>query len=284
MIRTIGLAIAFSPTAERMLAEAFYFAQQFQARLVLIHIGDHGQKEEQLLQSLLKNRGISAESITVRWDKGEAARAILKACDLEKVDLLIAGALKKENLLHYYLGTIARHIMRRANGSVLLLTQPALEPDGFKNIVVDAEDGPHVETSISLACHFGKKSKNAWIHVVRELKLYGLAMSASDQCSEDEYEKIRQGLVKDEVEKVEKLMQKIPHENLKVNIKVVSGKSGFELAQFALRKKADLLVVGGPPRRFRFFDRVFTHDLEYVFADLPCNLLIVQPGKEGNHA
>lgn len=281
MIRTIGLAIAFSPTAERMLAEAIYFASQFQARLVLIHIGDHGPKEEQLIQSLLKSKGLSNKTVTVRWDKGEAAKAILRACDLEKVDLLIAGALKKEDLLHYYLGTIARHIMRRSKCSVLLLTQPALVPGAFKNIVVDAEDSPHVEESISLACDFGKKTKNAWIHVVRELKLYGLAMSASDQCSEDEYEKIRQGLVKDELENVEKLLQKIPHENLKINIKVVSGKSGFELAQFALRKQADLLVVGAPPRRFRFFDRVFTHDLEYVFADLPCNLLIVQPGKEG---
>ena len=114
--------------------------------------------------------------------------------------------------------------------------------------------------------------------------MYGLAMSASDQCSEDEYENIRHGLVKDEIEKVEKLLQKIHYEHLKINIKVVSGKSGFELAQFARRKQADLLVVGAPPRRFKLLDRVFTHDLEYVFADLPCNLLIVQPGKESDRA
>jgi len=284
MIRTIGLAIAFSPTAERMLAEAAQLSRQFGARLVLIHVGEHGPEEEQKLQSLLDSRGISAESVTIRWDKGDAARAILNACDRANVDLLVAGALKKENILHYYLGTIARHIMRRAKCSVLLLTQPSLEPKGFKNIVVDAEDRPQVEQSISLACQFGKKEKGTWIHVVRELKMYGLAMSAADQCSEDEYENMRHGLIKDEIEKVEKLLQRIPHENLKMNVKVVAGKSGFELAQFAKRKEADLLVVGAPPRRFKFLDRVFTHDLEYVFADLPCNLLIVHPGKEGNRA
>ncbi len=280
MIRTIGLAIAFSPTAGQMLAEALHLARQFRSRLVLIHIGEHGVKEEALMQALLEDHAISKQSVTIRWDKGSAAKAIINACDSEKVDLLLAGALKKENLLHYYLGTIARHIMRRANCSVLLLTQPSSDPQGFKNIVVDAEEGPFVEDSISLASQFAAREKNAWIHVVRELKLYGLAMSASDQCTEDEYDSIRHGLIKDEIEKVETLLRKVPHEGLKTNIKVVSGKSGFELAQFAKRKQADLLVVGAPPRRFKLLDRMFTHDLEYVFADLPCNLLIVQQRKE----
>ncbi len=284
MIRTIGLAIAFSPTAERMLAEATNISRQFNAKLVLIHVGEHGEKEDMLLDLMLKNRNISKDSITIRWEKGEAARSILNACASEKVDLLIAGALKRENLFHYYLGTIARHIMRRAKCSVLLLTQPTLEPDGFKNVVVNAEDNPGAIDTVSLACQFAKKDGGTWFHVVRELKMYGLAMSASNQSSEDEYEKIRQGLVKDEVEKVERIVQKIPHEHLKVSIKVVSGKSGFELAQFAKRKQADLLVVEAPPRRFWFLDRVFTHDHEYIFADLPSSLLIVQSRKEDDNA
>jgi nucleotide-binding universal stress UspA family protein len=62
---------------------------------------------------------------------------------------------------------------------------------------------------------------------------------------------------------------------VKINIKMLSGKSGFELCKFVERKQAGLLVVGAPPRRFSLFDRIFPHDLEYVFADLPCNLLVV---------
>jgi nucleotide-binding universal stress UspA family protein len=91
---------------------------------------------------------------------------------------------------------------------------------------------------------------------------------------------MRHKLVKEEIDSVEKMLQRIPHEGLKVNIKLVSGKSGFEITQFAQRKHADLLIVGAPPRRFSLFDRVFTHDQEYIFADLPCNLLIIHPRKE----
>ena len=47
VFRKIGLAIAFSPTAEAMLAEAMRLALLFSADLVLIHVGHHGNEEEQ---------------------------------------------------------------------------------------------------------------------------------------------------------------------------------------------------------------------------------------------
>ena len=42
---------------------------------------------------------------------------------------------------------------------------------------------------------------------------------------------------------------------------------------------ADLIVLGAPERRFRLFDRVFPHDQEYIFADMPCHLLMVNPSR-----
>lgn len=66
---------------------------------------------------------------------------------------------------------------------------------------------------------------------------------------------------------------------MKITIKMLSGKSGFELARFAERKKADLLVVSAPKERLILLDRLFPHDLEYVFANLPCNLLVIKSTK-----
>jgi nucleotide-binding universal stress UspA family protein len=118
-----------------------------------------------------------------------------------------------------------------------------------------------------------------WLHVVRELKLYGLTMTASAQASEQEYEDLRSSMVRDEIENAQRKLENIPHAGLKINYKIISGKSGYELAQFAVSKTADLLIVGAPSHRFSLLDRFFTHDLEYLFANLPCNLLIVNPGK-----
>lgn len=279
-IKKIAVAVAFSPRVEAVLTEAARMTKMWNAQLILIHVGKHGDKEIARLNQLFTNAGLSTSDVKVFWEEGKPSQRILATCKREDVDLLIAGALKKENLVQYYLGTVARKIIRKADCSVLLLTDPSTTPKPFNNIVVDADDGPYLEESLQAACEVGLKDKSMWLHVVRELKMYGLTMTAAEQCSEEEYEEMRHKLVKEEIDSVEKMLQRIPHEGLKVNIKLVSGKSGFEITQFAQRKHADLLIVGAPQRRFSLFDRVFTHDQEYIFADLPCNLLIIHPRKE----
>lgn len=159
---------------------------------------------------------------------------------------------------------------------MLTIVHPSKEEKPYKNVVVSAEDSSYIREAIYTACRLVPRSTGAWVHIVRELKLYGLTMAASDQFTEEEYDGVRQGLVKQEIQKVEEIMQRISHDGIRINIKMVSGKSGFELTRFAERKHADLLVVGAPPRRFSFFDRIFPHDIEYILADLPCNLLMVQ--------
>jgi nucleotide-binding universal stress UspA family protein len=278
--RKIGLAIGFSPTSEAMLAEAARLTSLYQANLVLIHVGAHGKREEELMNNLLAKTGLLMAAVKICWENGKPADSILKVCHREKIDLLIAGALKKENLMSYYIGTIARKIMRKADCSFLMITNPKTESSSYKNIVVNAEDSPYVVEAISVACQLGMKEQSTWVHIVRELKMYGLTMATADQCTEEEYDDMRQHLVKDEIDKVEELLRKIPHDKLKVNIKMVSGKAGFELSKFAQRKNADLLIVGAPRRRFYLFDRVFPHDLEYIFGDMPCNLLVIHPKAE----
>lgn len=284
IFKRIGLAIAFSPRLEALLWEASRLKKYWQAELVLIHVGDTSEDAADSLKLLLAKVGLSEKEVIIRWEKGEPSKRILAVCREEKVDLIIAGALKKENILKYYLGTIARKILRKADCSVLLLLNPSVEPKPFKSIVVNTEDSPYVEQALMAACELGKVEKSNWLHVVREIKLYGLTMSAAEQCSEDEYTQLRNDLVSTEIDNVQVMLNKIPHEGLKVNIKILSGKSGFELSQFATRKNADLLVMGAPPRKFSFFDRVFPHDQEYIFADLPCSLLIIHPRKEGRYA
>ena len=273
--KRIGLAIAFSPRLEALLSEAARLKRYWQSELVLIHVGETSSDAAATLNTLLVKIGLSENEVIIRWEHGTPAKRILSVCREEKVDLIIAGALKKENLFKYYLGTIARKILRKADCSVLLLLNPSVEPKPINNIVVNTEDSPYVEQALEVGCELGRAEKSNWIHVVREIKLYGLTMSAADQRSEEEYSKLRMDLVATEIDNVQKMLNKIPHEGLKVNIKILSGKAGYELAQFAIRKHADLLVVGAPPRKFSFFDRVFPHDQEYIFADLPCSLLIV---------
>lgn len=286
----IALGIAFSPTAEAMLSETARLARLFSAEVLLIHVGERTADAETRMNEMIERCNMRRDNLSVIWEPGDPARVILDSCKKHHVDLVVTGALKKENLVQYYVGSIARKVLRKAACSVLTIVHPSKAEKPNKNIVVSAEDSTYIAEAIFTACRLVPRDTGAWVHIVRELKLYGLTMAASDQYTEEEYDDVRQGLVKQEIQKVEEIMQRISHEGIRINIKMVSGKSGFELPRFAERKNADLLVVGAPPRRFSFFDRVFPHDIEYILADLPCNLLVVQPskykpasGKEGGH-
>ena len=59
---------------------------------------------------------------------GDPAAAILRTVDEQKIDMIVAGALEKEVVLHPFLGNVARRLVREANCSVMLFTQPNTEP------------------------------------------------------------------------------------------------------------------------------------------------------------
>jgi len=275
----IGLAVAFSPTALALLAEADRLAKLFSAELILIHVGNRNPSEEEKMDILLKKTALIGQCKIV-WREGKPEKEILNACHEENIDLLVAGALKKENMVQHYVGSVARTIMRKAGCSVYIANNPSITPKPIQQIVVNAEDSPHIEQAIATACQLATLENAPWIHVVRELKLLGLTLSANSQYTEQEYNESKQEMMREEITAVEKILATIPHPKTKINIKMVSGKSGFELCNFVERKQADLLVVGAPPQRLSLFDRIFPHDLEYVFADLPCNLLVVNLQKE----
>jgi nucleotide-binding universal stress UspA family protein len=273
MFKKIAVAIAFSPRCVALLAEAERIRKIFDGSLIVIHIGDKNQKEEQYLQKILKESGVDSAKTAVFWDQGQPAKKILQICKNEHVDLLIAGALRKENLVTYYIGSVARSILRNANCSVLVFTEPSALPKPFEVIVVNAENSPYVANTINAACHIARKENSKWVHIIREIMLYGLSMSR--ECSEQEYSDNKRELVSNEITKVDELLTKIDTAGVKINTKVVAGKPGYELKRFAERVEANLLISGAPKNKYGLLDRFFPHDLEFIFADMPCNLLII---------
>jgi len=282
LFHKIGLAIAFSPTAAGMLAEATRLARFFSAELILIHVGDKSNAAEKRLIALAE--AVQLTDYKVIWRSGNPEKEILEACREKNIDLLVAGALKKEKIIKRYMGSVARGIMRKADCSIYIVNEPSQELKPIQQIVVNAEDSPHVESAIAAGCFLAEKENSSWVHIVREIKMLGLTLSANEQLTAQEYSESKQALVQEEINAVEKILATIPHAKTKVNIKMLSGKSGFELRRFVEKKGGDLLIVGAPARRLRFFDRIFPHDLEYIFADMPCNLLIVNKQKEHGQA
>lgn len=279
MFTNMALAVGFTPRLEALLREASRLSQLWQSRLILVHAGSRVAEREKNLHDLMVKAGLSPNSVPVFWVDAPPARAIIRVCREQKVDLLIAGALKREKAIQYYLGTVARKLLRQAPCSVLVLTDPGISPSGFRNIVVQAdEDNPNMIQTLQTACALASREQAAWLHVVKKVKWYTF-LTASEEFSEEEYERKRNTLIEDEVSALRSIIQNFSHDHVKINIKLISGKAGHELAQFARRKQADLLIVSASPLKLSLLDRFLPNDLEYLFSELPCNLLMVHHRK-----
>ena len=91
MIRTLGLAIAFSPgrsDAQSSICAIAYLQCTSGAHT---RWRPRRPKREALAQSMLSAHQ-RPEIVSVCWEKGNTVRAILRACETQKVDLLLAGA------------------------------------------------------------------------------------------------------------------------------------------------------------------------------------------------
>ncbi|SMD41957.1 Nucleotide-binding universal stress protein, UspA family [Aquiflexum balticum DSM 16537] len=275
MFKKIALAIAFSPRLEALICEAKRIKDIFSAELLLIHVGEKSPELENNLQQLLTKHGLNESQIKTIWQKGNPANKIIQTCTEENVDFLVAGALKTEGFFKYYIGSIARKIIRKAKCSVLILVDPLEEPTPFQRVVINGTQQDQTPFVIEKGLDWCKYDQAKQVFIVNEIKMYGFQMATAGEGGEEEISNTRRKLVAEEVAYVENILNKLDKGDLKVSIKITCGKWGVELARFATDTKADLLIVGDEGK-LGFLDRLFPHDLEDILSDLPCNLLILK--------
>jgi|SRR5690606_18043099 len=275
MYKKIALAIAFSPTLEALLCEAKRIKEIHKAFLLLIHIGEESDEHKILLDTLLKKHKIHPDEAKIIWKSGKPVKNLLHTCRQEEVDLLVAGAMKKEFLLTYYLGSISRKIIRKAKCSVLILIDPSTSPSAFKKILINGTQEIQTPHVIQKGIEFGKKENADQIMILHEIKMYGLQMAMAGEGSEEEVSRIRKNIVNDEIGYVQEILKETDTGDLPINIQVSLGRWTTELTKFSEKIHADLLIVGGQGN-LNFLDRLFPHDLEDLLLNLPCNILIVK--------
>ena len=272
---TIAVAISFSPRCQPILAEAKRLSDVLGAALLLLHIGEKTAEKEQELDEMMAEIGVNPNHSRVIWMEGDPVDTILKLCKLNIVDLLVLGALEKENILKFYLGSIARNISRKAKCSVLLLTNPTSEPLKFKKIIVNGVENPKTVHTINTSIYLAKNLKVKDITIVNEVDVSGLAMAIADNSTAPQAKEIKKHIAEESEETLQTIIEKCDVGDIKITDKSIKGKPGYAISKYAKDKKADLLVINSPDTHLNVFDRIFTHDIEYILADLPCNLLIV---------
>ncbi len=271
----IALAVIFSPRLEALIAETKRFTGLFRAKAIFIHVGKRTSEKEKQLSSYLLNYGFNDSNCVVHWQDGSPVDVILAVCKQHVVDLLIIDAIEKDHLLKYYTGSISREISRRAKCSVLMMMDPKTTPLPITKFVVNGHDHAKTIHTINTALYFATLEKVREIIVVDEMDFPSVSVSEVDENMELGAIQVKSTFRHDETSKLASLIAMTDLTDIEIKLKTVSGRNGYTIAQFAQNAKADLLVVNSPDHHLNIFDRVFSHDLEYVLLDLPCNMLIV---------
>tara|TARA_Y100000385_G_scaffold202107_1_gene209320 strand:+ start:4797 stop:5645 length:849 start_codon:yes stop_codon:yes gene_type:complete len=276
--KTIGIGVTFSPNLEANINEAARLALFLGSKLVLIHVGESSEDKLSVFSALLdpfKGQGLVFE---VTFKSGDPVEVILSTTEEKKIDLLIIGALKKEKLLKYYVGSIARKITRKATCSILLLINPSKNRIRCNHIVVNGLKDPKTEETVTTAFLVGNKLGASKITVVEEVSDDEVSVKVDDDKSLRKSTIVKERLRLREEARVKAIIKAIPNEltkSVKIKSQPIFGKRGYSIGHYAQVARADLLVMNAP-RKMNFWDRLFPHDIEHILTELPTDVLIVQ--------
>lgn len=276
--KTIGIGVTFSPNLKANISEAARLALFFDAKLVLIHVGEQSKDKENTFKTFLKPFIGKQLICDVVFKAGNPVEVILSAVNENKIDLLILGALKRETFFKYYIGSIARKITREAKCSVLLLIKPSIKRVPCQHIVVNGLEDPKTQQTISTAFYVAKKLNANKITIVEEISQQEVAVNVDDDRSLRRSTLVKERLKLREDTRVKKIINDIPlgvKENILINTQPIFGKRGYSIGHYAQVVRADLLVMNAPTKT-TFWDRLFPHDIEHILTELPTDVLIIR--------
>ena len=273
---------AFSPSLRANVFEVTRLASFLNASLVFVHVGSKTAEKEEEFNSVLKECPIVPNDIKLLWREGRPINTLISVCVKMNIDLLLLGALKREKMLKFYLGSIARGLTRKASCSVLLMINPSIERIPCKHIVVNGFDSPQTKDTIEAAFEMGQALQSKKITLVEEVSESRVAVSVDDDRSLRKATLRKEKINREEKMRVVDIVKKIPAQKLEgLNwiTQSVFGKRGYSIGHYARLARADLLVMNSQEKG-SFLSRFFPRDLEHILAELPTDVLIIQSHKD----
>ncbi|MDH3698034.1 MAG: universal stress protein [Flavobacteriaceae bacterium] len=276
--KTMLFGFAFSPTLEINIMETSRLAHFFNSKLVLLHVGEKTADKAHRINGILDKIEHKDLDFEIHWETGDPVETILKASQSNDVDLLVLGAMQRENVFTFYVGSIARKLTRQVKCSVLLLIKPAQVRVPCQHIVVNGLDDPDTPTAIRCALYTANALGAKRVTIVEEIRQQEVQVTVEDDKSLRQATLRKERLKAREESRVQHILEAMPEElTSKVSIKSQSifGKRGYSIGHYAEVIRADLLVMNAP-RKSGVLDRIFPHDIEYILSDLPTDVLIIR--------
>jgi nucleotide-binding universal stress UspA family protein len=267
--RTIAVATTFSPRFKHVLTEAKRIRDRFSSELHLVYVGDRNEETSKKFNDALAQLQLPSDS-PIHYENGDPAQAILRVLDRHKIDLVVAGALEKEVVLHPFLGNVARRLVREAACGVMLFTHPDIKPKPLRQIVFVADHSEHALHALKKTLGFASAESCERVYVIRIITAFDKARAsiradAADQKSETKDE---------EEDALERFVLSAGATEVPIETRCIRGNTGLAASDFVQSVKADLLVVPMPKNDGPI--QQLPSNIGWITDVIPCNLWVIR--------
>jgi nucleotide-binding universal stress UspA family protein len=268
--KTIAVASTFSPRFKQVLAEAKRIQERFSADLHLIYVGERNEEIAKQFRDALSQLELPLDS-KIHYEKGDPAEAILRALAREKIDVIVAGALEKEVVLHPFLGNVARQLVREAPCSVMLFTTPTTNPKPLRRIVFVADYSDTPLEALKRTLPFAAAESCERLYVIRIITTFDQARAS---IRGNASRRAIPSVDDDEEEALEKFVLSAGATDVPIEARCIRGNTGLAASDFVQSVKADLLVV--PLRKDAGGTQQLPSSIAWVTDVIPCNLWVIR--------
>src|SRR6266542_186306 len=268
--RTVAVATTFSPRFKQVFAEAKRIRERFSANLHLIYAGKRNEETAKKFHDALTQLQLPTDS-TIHYEEGDPADAILRMLAREKIDMVVAGALEKEVVLHPFLGNVARRLVREAPCSVMLFTKPMVNPKPLSRIVFIADCSDSRLEALKRTLTFATAESCERLYVIRIITTFDQARAS---IRGNARERAKPGADDEEEEALEKFVLSAGVTDVPIDARCIRGNTGLAASDFVQSVKADLLVV--PLEKNVGGTQQLPSNIAWITDVIPCNLWVIR--------
>jgi len=276
MFKNIGVAVSFSPYGKTLVSLASFLQRKLKSDLYFIHIGNESDEKKRKLLQMTSELNLDTSRYKMEYRKADPAKEISTFVERNKIDLLIIGALEKEKTFNYYIGSVARKLMRNVPTNLLICPARSRDDFNFDELFINTDYSTRSESSINLLAELGKKLNSKKIAVIREVSIPGIAITVDDYGSSQEAEQNKNKLMQEEKEQLNLFIKELNIKDIEVEGICLYGREGFAYNQYLRDNSANLSVVIAPKQKPKLFDRIFTSEMEFSIKEIPSPLLIIK--------
>ena len=218
---------------------------------------------------MLAELALPADS-PIHYEQGDPAEAILAALARENIDMLVAGALEKEVVLHPFLGNVARRLVREANCSVMLFTHPQKKPKPMRRIVFIADHTQQGLAALKTTLMLAEAELCERLYVIGIVTAFDEARAsiASEPPGTARHKP------NDGEDPLEEFVLSAGTTEVPIETRLIRGAKGLAASDFVRSVEADLLVV--PLRKTAGTVQQLPSNIAWVSDVIPCNLWVIR--------